>query len=145
TADNADDEARDVIFAIGIETRHLGSFATEQHATIFATAVRDAFDDARDYFRRELSGRNVVEKEERPRALDEDVVDAVIHEIAADRVVNSGRERHFQFRADAICGGNEHRLAQRWKCPVKHSTEAANFGQRPRIEGRAGKLFDLFR
>src|SRR5437763_15724597 len=39
--DDAHNETSHVIFAVGIEARHLSGFAAEQHAAIFATAVGD--------------------------------------------------------------------------------------------------------
>src|SRR5207244_6761029 len=72
--DYADDEARDVVFAIGIEAGHLGRLAAKQHANIFPATVRDTFDNAGHSLRRELSGRDVVEKEEWARTLHQNVV-----------------------------------------------------------------------
>ena len=74
----------------------------------------------------ELSGRNIIEKEQRPRALDQNVVDAMIDQIATDRVVNSGVESDLQFGADAVGGSDQHRLAHIWKRAIKHAAEAAN-------------------
>src|SRR5438067_4056026 len=128
--DDAHNETGNIIFTVGIEARHLSGFAAEQHAAIFATAVGDAFDNVGDRVRRKLAGGDVVEKEERPRALYQNIVDTVVDEIASDRVVNSGGERNLQFRADAVCGSNQHRLAQVWERSVEHAPEAANLGQR---------------
>ncbi len=68
--DNPDNESGDIVFTIGVEPRHLRRLSAEQHATVFATAIRDTFDDRGNGFRRELSGGDVIKKEEGARALD---------------------------------------------------------------------------
>ena len=115
----------------------------QQHATVLTAAIRHAFDDARNNIRRQLSRRDVIEKEKRARALDQNVVDAMIDEIASDRVVYAGRKRDLQVRADAIGGRDEHRLRQVRESAVKHSTEASDFGKRSLVESSACEFFDL--
>ena len=46
---DADDKARDIVFAFRVKAGHLGRLAAEQHTTIFTTTRRNAFDDARDH------------------------------------------------------------------------------------------------
>ena len=60
----------------------------------------------------ELAACEVVEKEQRLGALDEDVVDAHRDQVDADRVVAVEREREFQLGADAIGAGDQHRVAK---------------------------------
>ena len=62
---------------------------------------------------RQSSGRQIVEKEQRPRPLHQDVVDAVIDEIHTDRVVDAGHERHLELGADAVGAGDEHGILRR--------------------------------
>ena len=109
--DDADDEAGDVVFAVGVEAGHLGGLAAEQRAAVLAAAADEAFDDLHRHVRLEPSGREVVEEEQRLRALDEDVVDAVIDQVDANRAVDAGQERHAQLRADAVGARDEHRIA----------------------------------
>ena len=54
-------------------------------------------------------GREVVEKEQRAGALDEDVVDAVIDQVDANRLVRVGQKRDFQLRAHAVGAGHQDR------------------------------------
>ena len=77
--------------------------------------------------------------------MNQNVVDAVVHEVAADRVVNASREGNLQFCADAISRGYQHRLPHPGKRAVEHAAEAANLRKRARIESSARKFFDLFR
>src|ERR1700686_2012997 len=90
--DHPDDKSGYVVFAVRVEARHLGGLAAEQHTAIFTTPVGDAFHDARDCFGREPSGCDVIQKEERPRALHENVVRAVVYQIASDGVMSAGRK-----------------------------------------------------
>ena len=144
TIDNPNDESRDVIFAFGIEARHLSRLAAQQHAVVGATPDRNSFNNAGDCVRCQLSGRDVIEKEERPRALDQNVVGAVIHEIASDGVVNASRERDLQFRTDAVRRCDERWLPHFGKRAVEHAAEAADFRERARVESGARKFLNLF-
>src|SRR5205809_982260 len=134
--DNAYDESGNIVFAVRIKSRHLRCLATQQRATILTTTVRDALDDARNGFRRELASCDVIEKEKRTRALHQNVVDAMVHEVATDRIVNAGREGDLQFGSNAIRGCDQHRLPHLGKRAVEHAAEAANLRKRPRIESR---------
>src|SRR5258706_9946708 len=86
--DGADDEACKIVFAGGIESGHFRGFSTDEGAARFAAsaahAINELFDDMRVHF----SERQVIEKEERLGALYENVVHAVIDEIAADGGMN---------------------------------------------------------
>ena len=83
--DRADDEARDVVFAVGVEARHLGGLAADQGAPVLPARPRDAADDLLGDVRGQPPRRQVVEEEQRLGALNENVVDAVVHEIGANR------------------------------------------------------------
>ena len=43
--DDADDEAGEVVLAVGVEAGHLGGLAAEQRAAVLAAAARDPGDD----------------------------------------------------------------------------------------------------
>src|SRR2546423_1801035 len=68
----------------------------------------------------------------------------MIDQVAADRIMSSGRESDFQFRAHTVGRGDEHRLPHVWKSAVEHAAKAADFRQRARVEGRAGEPLDSF-
>ena len=106
--DAADDEAGEVVFAVGVEAGHLGGLAAEQRAAVRPAGAGDAVDDRAATSGDEAAGGEVVEKEERPRALDEDVVDAVVDEILADRVVHAGQERDLELGPDAVRARHQH-------------------------------------
>ena len=58
----------------------------------------------------ELARRQVVEEEQRRRALHGDVVDAVVDQVLADRVVNAQLKGDLQLGAHAIGARHQHRV-----------------------------------
>src|SRR4029077_1849721 len=81
---HADDKARQIVFAGRIKSRHLSRFAADERAAGFAAGAAHAFDDLLDYRGIEHSHREVIQKKKGRGALDENVVDAMIDEVAAD-------------------------------------------------------------
>jgi len=67
--------------------------------------------DARDHqggdLRVELADRQIVQEEQRIGSGDQDVVDAMIDQIAADRLVASQRRGDEELRADAVGRTNQ--------------------------------------
>ena len=86
--DDADGEAGDVVLADRVEAAHLSGLAANEGATGLFAGIRDALDDSGALLGVELADGEVVEDEERHRALDEDVVDENGNGVKADRVVN---------------------------------------------------------
>ena len=80
-ADGADDRASKIVFAVGVEARHLGGLATDEGAAVGAACLADALDDGLDDLIFEFACGEVVQEEERRRALHGDVIDAVVDEI----------------------------------------------------------------
>jgi hypothetical protein len=140
--DGADDEAGHVVLAIGIETGHLRGFAAEQRAAVLAAGGGEARHDLLGHVRRETSGGQVVEEEERRGPLHENIVHAVVHEIAADRVVHAGHERDFQLRADTIGARDEHRIGPPPGRHREQPAERADLGQHTRCERAPRDRFD---
>src|SRR5262245_20092123 len=143
TVDHADDEPRKVIFADGVKSGHLGGLAPEQRAIVFAASGGQPVDNLGDDVGVEFPRGDVIEEEERPGALNQDVVDAVRHEVVADRVVDARGERYFQLRAHSVATRDQDRLARVWENAVEHPAEAAYFGKDVLVERRARQLLDL--
>jgi hypothetical protein len=122
----ADDEAGDVVFAVGVEARHFRRLAAEQCAAVLATAAREPLHDADGHVGIQPTRREVVEEEERARALYEDVVDAVVDQVEADRVVDPGHEREAQLRPDAVRARHEHGIGDAGALERKQSAERAD-------------------
>ena len=85
--DRADDESGEIVFAVGVEAGHLRGLAANQRAAVLLARARDPSTICSATSGDKLAGRQVVEEEQRRRALNQDVVDAVVHEVRADRVV----------------------------------------------------------
>jgi hypothetical protein len=100
--DDADDEAGEVVFAIGVEAGHLRGLASDEGASAGVAGLGDPADDFFRYFWIEKAGGKVVKEEQRGRALDGDVVYAVVDEVAAHGVVDSHLEGELELGADAV-------------------------------------------
>ncbi len=86
----------------------------------------------------ELADGQIVEKEERRRVDDEDVVDAVVDEIARRRCRSVWRARDQHLRADAVGRGDER--ASRIAGQREEPAETADAAELARMAPRAGHL-----
>ncbi len=134
---DADDEPRNIVLAVGVETRHLGGLAAKQRAAVGAARAREALDNLHGDVRVQPAGGQIVEEEERVRPLHEDVVDAVVHEVDADRRVHAGHERDPQLGPDAVSARDEHRIVPAGVTETEEPAERPNLGQNSRREGTA--------
>src|SRR6267142_6889003 len=140
---NSNNEAGHIIFSCGIEIRHLRRLAAKQNAAILATTIGYAFDDTVNNFGQKFSSGDVVKEEERPRALHQDVVHAMVDEVASDCVVNPGKESNLKFRPHSIRGSHQHRMLQIRKSSVKHPAKASYFGKRSLVESLPREFLDF--
>ncbi len=122
------------VLAVAVEPRHLCRLAAEKGAAIVAARRREAFHDLHCDVGIESAGGEIVEKEERLRALDEDVVGAVIDEIDTDCRVDAGHERQAQLGADAIGARDQHRIIDSGRTELEEAAEGANLRQHARRE-----------
>ena len=65
--DHADDEAREIVFAVGVEAGHLGGLAADERAAVVLAGFGDAFDHFFGDGRIELAGRQIIHEEQRAR------------------------------------------------------------------------------
>ena len=139
--DRADDEAGHVVLALGVEAGHFRRLAAEQRAAVVLARAREALDDLLGDIGRKPAGSQVIEEEQRHRALHEDVVHAVVHEIDADRVVPSGQERDLQLGPDTIGARDEHRVAPA-VAERKQPAERPDLAEHARSERAARQVLD---
>ena len=99
-------------------------------------------DHARGHVRVERAAGEIIEEEERLRALHHHVVHAHRHEIDADRVVKARFDGDFQFRADAVVRGDEDGIAKARRLQVEETAETAERGGCPKARRRLGERFD---
>ena len=109
--DNSHREAGQVVLAGLVESAQLRSLAADQAHARLITSARDTFDDVERDFLFELARPDVIEKEQRPRRVADDVVDAHRNAVDADGVVTPGLEREHQLGADAVRARDQHRRA----------------------------------
>jgi hypothetical protein len=100
--DDADDRAGQIEVARFVEARHFGRLTAEQRHAVRAARLRHAAHDVGSHCRFELSDSEVVEKKERRRGNDQDIVDAVVYQVAADAVIPAHLRRDEDFRADPV-------------------------------------------
>ncbi len=111
--DHADDETGEIVVAVTVETGHLGGLAAEQRAAGSPAGLGDALDHLGEHVGIEHARGEVVQEEQRLGALDQDVVDAVVDQVPADRVVDPGEEGDLA----AWC-----RCRRRWRPgPARHT------------------------
>ena len=105
--DDADDKARQIVFAVGIETWHFGRLSANQRAAIVLAGIGNAL----DYFFGDrwfkLSGCQIIHEEQRGGALHGDVVDAMVDEVPANRGVEAHFKGNFEFGSHAIDARNQ--------------------------------------
>ncbi len=126
-----------------VHAGHFGGLAADQRAAGLPAAFGDAADDRRALVRIELAGGEIVEEEQRLGALHDDVVDAHGDEVDADRVVLARVDGDLQLGADAVIGGDQHRVGEARRLEVEQAAEAADLAIGARPPGRAHQRLDL--
>jgi hypothetical protein len=99
----------------------------------------DAGHDLRDLFNAERSPRDVIHKGDRPGAVNQDVVHAVVDEILAYGVEPSSLERHQHFGTDSIGAQNQDWLSH----GGRYSHHPAKGSHDPSRERRSGTRHQL--
>ena len=127
--DHSNDRAADVILARLIEPGHLRSLTTDERATVFGASFGEAFNDVGEDTRLQFPSAQVIEKEQRLCPQNSNVVDTVIYQVLADRVVTIEGESDFELGANAINTGDEDGLLVFLNCKREEAAEAANFAE----------------
>ena len=100
----ANDAPSEIVFAWRVEARHRGCLAADERASRLAASRRDPADDGGRLVGIHRAKREVIEEEERARATDEDIVDAMVDQVGADGLVAIEGEGDLELGADAING-----------------------------------------
>ena len=108
--DDADDEAGDVVVARPVEVGQVRGLAAEQRNAVGLAGRADACHELDAALLRQPRRGQVVEEEERLGAGGEDIVDAVVDEVAADAFVAAERRGEQQLGADAVRARDKHRV-----------------------------------
>ena len=139
----ADGKAGEVVVAVAVHAGHFGGLAADQRAAGLPAALGDAGDDRRALLGVELAGGEIVEEEQRLGALHDEVVDAHGDEVDADRVVLAGFDGDLELGADAVIGGDQHRIDEAGGLEVEQPAEAADLAVGARPPRRAHQRLDL--
>ena len=127
--DHADNESGKIIFALGIEARHLRGLAADECAAIVFAGFRQSLDHFFGDRAVEFARGEVIHEEHGRGALHCNIVDAVIHQIGADRVMNVHLEGQFELRANAVHARNQHWIEILCLVHRKQAAEAANLAE----------------
>src|SRR5439155_27349882 len=139
--DHADDEAGEIVFALGVEAGHLGRLSAYQGAAVVLAGFGDAFDDLLGDFRFEFSGSEIIHEEKGCGPLYDDVVDAVIHQVGAHGVMDFHFKSDLKFGAHAIHAGDQHGV-QVLLIHRKQAAETSNLAQHTFGESFMGEILD---
>ena len=136
-AHHAHNGADQVILFGRIQARHLGRLAPKQGTAVLAARLADPAHHLLENPAFELGNAHVVHEEQRNRALDKDVVHAMVHDVLSDGGMVPGHGGDFQLGADAVGAGHED-LVLAWG--GEESAEGADIVEDP---GRLGGLHHL--
>jgi hypothetical protein len=142
TADDADGEAHQVELTRGHEVGVLRHLAADERAAGLSTPLRHTLDDGVDHVGVEMTHRDVVEEEQRLRALHGDVVGTHRHEIDSDRVVLPGEAGDHRLRADTVGRRHEDRILQAVVTEGEEPAEPAEIAEDLGAEGGADVRLD---
>ena len=137
-------ESGQIILAVFIEARQLGRLAADEgHLGLAAALGHPGKHCQDDLLVQPLLGQ-VVEEEERPGPLDDDVVDAHGHQIDAHRVVTAGQEGDLELCPHAVNRRDQDRLLDLGQIQGEKPSETADVGDDARGEGLLGQGFYAF-
>ena len=135
-------ESGEVVIATAIHARHLGRLAPDQGASGLTAALGDPGDDRGGLCHLQTPRGEIIEEEQRVRALHHQVVDAHRHEVDAHRVMQPGLDRDTQFGADAIRGRNQDRIVKSGGPQVEQGAKSAQPAHDTRAPRGAGERLD---
>ena len=114
--------------AISVEVRHFCQLSAQQRAPGLLACRRRAGDDVAHYLRHQPAHADVIQEEERTRSQGENVVDAMVDEVLAHRIVAFQLSRELDLGSDAVGARHEYRLGiVRWK--LKEAAKAPDAGE----------------
>ena len=135
-----DDGADEVVLTGGIKTGHFRRLAAEKSHLVLFACLAKAGNDVLELNRINLGGANVVHEKERLRALNENIVYAVVDDILTDGVVLVHHRGDLKLGADAVSRRNEdHTLAGR---NLVKAAECADSADNVGGLGRSDHLLD---
>ena len=107
SVDNTDERARDIERAGNVHTGHLGGLAAEQRTAADLAGLGHSGDDLRHMVSVEFATGDVIEEEQRLRALHQHITDAMVHDVGTDPVVLPQPCGELDLGSDAVGAGDQ--------------------------------------
>ncbi len=139
--DDSDDRSRDIVVALCVEARHFRRLSADEDHVVFAAGLGHAHDDAVHHGRFEASHCHVVEEKQRARALDQNVVAAVVHDILSRKRVRSHFDIDLELCPDSIDGTHENRVLEAEMIEREKTSEVSDIAQDALVERGTDGLF----
>jgi hypothetical protein len=121
-------EPGEIVVARAIKAGHLGRLPADQGTAGLEAPCCDPGHHVDARPGRKLSGCEVVEKEQRLRSLNDEIVHGHRDEIDADRVVYVGFDGDLELGADAVIGGDEDGVVEPAGLEVEQAPETTDLG-----------------
>ena len=132
-------ETGKVVGPARVEARQFGCFATRQRTSGLSATLNHPLQHLERVLGVEAAGREVIEKEERLRALHQEIIDGHRNEVDPDSVVPADRFREQQLGPNPVGRGHEQRVPESLALEIVDRAEAAEVAGRPGPGGRAGQ------
>ena len=123
------DRAADIVLPSLIETWHLSGFTANEGTTIFLATTRKPADDFIKNRRFQGAGAHIIQEKERLSTKHQDIVDTVVDEVFAYRVMTARLEGNLQFSAHTIHTGHKHRTLELFEVRSEQPPKPAHLTQ----------------
>src|SRR3984957_12062283 len=140
--DHADDEAGEVIFAVGLKAGHFGGLAADQGASVMLAGGGQAFDNFFGDCRVERAGGQIVHEKQWGCALHKNVVHAVVDQVAANGGMQAHLEGNFQLGTYAVHARDQDGIGVLDFVDCEQAAEAADFAEHAAGERFVGQVLD---
>lgn len=141
--DRSDDGPGQVILPGGVKSRHFGGFASNQGAAVLPAGIGHPPHQGGCCGGIKHADAEVIEEEQGISPAGHDVVDAVVDQVLADRLMASGGEGNLEFGADPIDAGNDDRIAVFFQIEGKKAGEKPDLPEHLAVKGRFGQSRNL--
>ncbi len=127
-----------------VEAGHLRRFAADERAAVGLACLGKAGDDVFGDLGIELAAGQVVQEKQGRRALHGNVVDAVVHQIRAHRLVQAELEGHLELGAHAVGRADQDGVLPALHVEPEERAEAADAAQNIAVKGLLRQVLDAF-
>jgi len=141
--DRTNRKARQIVLACAVHSRHFSGLAADQRTSRPSAALGDSGNNGRCGVYVQLAAGEIVEKEQRFCAADQNVVDAHGHEVNADAVVDASLAGQQKLGPHAVGTRHQHRVTVAL-AELEQTAKSAETGHHFRPRGRSDQRFNPF-